>query len=90
LQQKAGVAKADLPRLVLKELCDNGLDEGGEVTFGRIPNGGYFIEDDGRGIEGTPQDIAGVRNLDAALIQTSRDDLLLGQIRDQHILGVTA
>jgi hypothetical protein len=31
LQQKAGVAKSKLRRLVVKELADNGLDEGGKV-----------------------------------------------------------
>jgi hypothetical protein len=58
LQQKAGVAKNRLVRLVMKELADNALDEGGEVRVGKLPNGGYFVEDDGGGIEGTPDDIA--------------------------------
>ena len=37
LQQRAGVAKNKLPRLVLKELADNGLDNGGEVRVGALP-----------------------------------------------------
>jgi hypothetical protein len=55
LQQKAGVAKDKLRRLVLKELTDNGLDEGGEVRIGDLPGpgGGYFVEDNARGIDGT-------------------------------------
>src|SRR2546421_8326367 len=58
LQQKAGVAKNELFRLVLKELVDNGLDEGAEVRVGSLPNGGYFIEDDAHGIAGTPEEVA--------------------------------
>jgi hypothetical protein len=50
LQQKAGVAKDKLRRLVLKELADNGLDEGGKVHIGELSGGGYFVEDEGRGI----------------------------------------
>jgi hypothetical protein len=58
LQQKAGVPKDKLRRLVLKELTDNGLDEGAEVRVGSLPNGGYFVEDNGRGIDGTSEEIA--------------------------------
>ena len=36
LQQKAGVAQDKLIRLVLKELTDNGLDTGAEVTVGEM------------------------------------------------------
>src|SRR5262245_31290116 len=36
LQQKAGVPKSKLIRLVLKELADNGLDEGGQVRVGKL------------------------------------------------------
>jgi hypothetical protein len=51
LQQKAGVEKSKLRRLVLKELADNGLDENAKVRIGELRNaGGYFVEDDGRGI----------------------------------------
>jgi hypothetical protein len=34
LQQKAGVEKSKLRRLVLKELADNGLDENAKVRIG--------------------------------------------------------
>src|SRR5215470_12775541 len=51
LEQKAGVPKQRLRRLVVKELTDNGLDEGGTVHIGELPNGGgYFVEDDGKGL----------------------------------------
>jgi hypothetical protein len=51
LQQKAGVSKNALSRLVLKELADNAHDTGAEVSIGELPEGGYFIEDNGQGIE---------------------------------------
>jgi hypothetical protein len=71
LQQKAGVAKHNLFRLVLKELTDNGLDEGAEVRVGSLPgNGGYFVEDDGRGIEGTPEQIAQLFSIARPMIST--------------------
>jgi hypothetical protein len=71
LQQKAGVTKADLPRLVLKELADNGLDEGAtKVSVGRRRNGGYFVEDNGSGIDGAPQDIATLFSIARPMIST--------------------
>jgi hypothetical protein len=42
LQQKAGVSKDKLTRLVLKELADNGLDTNAYVRIGELPNGGYL------------------------------------------------
>ena len=59
LMQKAGVAKELLTRLVMKELTDNALDAAGKVEVGKLPKKrGYFVEDMGNGIEGTPQEIA--------------------------------
>jgi len=48
------VHKSQLARLVLKELADNGLDNGAEVTAQAL-NGGYVVEDDGTGIDGALQ-----------------------------------
>ena len=57
LQQKAGVP-ANLPRrLVLKELGDNALDVSPVIRVGRIGDR-FFIEDDGPGLDGTPEEIA--------------------------------
>ena len=50
LQQKAGVAQDKLIRLVLKELTDNALDTGAEVTVGEY-DGGFFVEDEGPGLD---------------------------------------
>jgi len=57
LQQKAGVAAAQLRRLVLKELADNALDAGGRVDVG-LRGDTYLIEDDGSGLDGAPEEIA--------------------------------
>ncbi len=57
LQQKAGVPARLLRRLVLKELGDNALDVGG-IKYGTIAAGKYFVEDDGPGLDGTPEEIA--------------------------------
>src|SRR6516162_1184753 len=57
LQQKAGVPAELLIRLVLKELVDNALDTGARVEIAQT-RGGYFVEDDGPGIDGTPEEIA--------------------------------
>jgi hypothetical protein len=71
LQQKAGVPKDKLIRLVLKELTDNALDEGGQVRVGKLPNGGgYFVEDGGRGIDGAPADIARLFSISRPLVST--------------------
>jgi hypothetical protein len=70
LQQKAGVAKHNLFRLVLKELTDNGLDEGAQVRVGSLSNNGYFVEDDGRGIDGTPEEIAQLFSIARPMIST--------------------
>jgi hypothetical protein len=50
LQRKAGVAQDKLIRLVLKELTDNALDTGAEVTVGEY-DGGFFVEDEGPGLQ---------------------------------------
>jgi hypothetical protein len=62
LQQKAGVPAVSLRRLVLKELADNALDTGAEVRVGLVnPEKSldpFFVEDNGPGLDGTPEDIA--------------------------------
>jgi hypothetical protein len=71
LQQKAGVAKHNLFQLVLKELTDNGLDEDTKVRIGSLRgDGGYFVEDDGRGIDGTPEEIAQLFSIARPMIST--------------------
>jgi hypothetical protein len=70
LQQKAGVAQGKLRRLVLKELTDNALDTSASVRIGQLLDGGYFVEDDGDGIDGTPEDIARLFSIARPMIST--------------------
>jgi hypothetical protein len=69
-EQKAGVAKHKLPRLVMKEITDNALDEGRKARIGVLPDGGYFVEDDGGGIEGTPAEVARLFSISRPLLST--------------------
>jgi hypothetical protein len=68
LQQRAGVPKDRLRRLVLKELVDNGLDNCADVRTGKLPSGGYFVEDDGSGIE--PEDVASLFSIGRPMVST--------------------
>jgi hypothetical protein len=67
LQQKAGVAQGRLRRLVLKELTDNALDTGTAVRVGEIV-GGYFIEDEGPGLD--PGGVARLFSINRPLVST--------------------
>ena len=69
LQQKAGVPKSKLRRLVLKELADNAHDTGTQVRIGNH-SGGYFIENDGAGMDGTPEEIARAFSIARPLVST--------------------
>jgi hypothetical protein len=58
LSQKSGVPLNQLSRLVAKELADNSLDAGSKCEVGEMKGGGFFVQDNGPGIPGTPEDIA--------------------------------
>jgi hypothetical protein len=59
LGQKAGVAANLLRRLCLKELADNALDNNAATRVGQFgKDGRFFVEDDGPGLDGTPEHIA--------------------------------
>jgi hypothetical protein len=68
LQQRAGVTKERLRRLVLKELADNGLDTGATVSVGALPDGSYYVEDDGPGIE--PEQVARLFSIARPMVST--------------------
>ena len=71
LTQKAGTSRKHLARLVLKELADNGLDAGAKVNVGELPKAGsYFVEDDGPGIDGTPEEIARLYSIRRPLVSS--------------------
>jgi C4-dicarboxylate-specific signal transduction histidine kinase len=72
LQQKAGVAKNRLRQLVLKELTDNSLDTGAKVRTGHLGDNGCIIEDDGPGIDGTPEQIARMFSVNRPMISTKQ------------------
>jgi len=56
--------------LVLKELTDNALSTGAKVRFGSLSGGSYFVEDDGPGIGGTAEGIAGMFSIARPIIST--------------------
>ncbi len=74
LQQRAGVPKRLLPRLVVKELADNGLDNGAEVKIEAIAEDdavvGFVVQDDGTGIDGAPEDIARLFSISRRMVSS--------------------
>src|SRR5262249_57536274 len=62
LQQKAGVPEGRLRRLVMKEVADNALDAGTRMTWGFVADSEdlHFVEDNGPGLDRTPEAIAGL------------------------------
>jgi hypothetical protein len=70
LQQKAGFAKNELRRLVLKQLPDDALDKGAEVSIGELCSGEYFVEDDGHGIDGGSEQIAKLFSIARPMVST--------------------
>jgi hypothetical protein len=70
LQQKAGVPKNRLRQLVLKELVDNALETGAKVRTGHLGDNGYIIEDDGPGLDGTPEQVARMFSINRPMMST--------------------
>lgn len=72
LSQKAGVPASRLRRLVLKELVDNALDAGGQVTVGVLDRHGdrYFVQDTGPGLDKEPDEIARLFSINRPLVST--------------------
>lgn len=58
ISQLSGVPPECLRRLVAKELANNALDASGSCTVGELPDGVFFIEDNGPGIPGGPERVA--------------------------------
>lgn len=58
LCRRAGVSPEFIPRLVAKELADNAIDAGGSCRSGLLEDGGFFVEDDGGGIDGDDEAVA--------------------------------
>jgi hypothetical protein len=70
LSQRAGVPQNRLRRLVLKELVDNALDAGGSAKVGSRDENPYYVEDNGPGIDGTPEDIARLFSINRPLVSS--------------------
>jgi hypothetical protein len=71
LTQKAGTSRDKLTRLVMKELADNGLDAGAEVEVGKLPTKrGYYVDDNGPSIDGTPESIAYLFSIRRHMVST--------------------
>src|SRR5215213_10311397 len=51
LPQKAGCPRDRLRAMILKELVDNGLDAGADVTIGQVDADTWVVTDDGRGLD---------------------------------------
>lgn len=60
LTQKAGVPERWLPAVAVKELVDNALDARARCDVGLLDGNGFWVKNDGKGIEGTDADIAGL------------------------------
>jgi hypothetical protein len=58
ISQHSGVPPELLRRLLAKELADNALDAGGTCRVGELEGDGFFVEDDGPGIGGGPEEVA--------------------------------
>jgi hypothetical protein len=70
ISQKSGVEPGLLRRLVAKELADNSLDERATCRIGKLESGGFFVEDDGPGIAGAPEEIAELFSINRPLISS--------------------
>jgi hypothetical protein len=68
LGQKAGVTKGNIPKLVAKELVDNGCDAAGTCRVSLIHDGGLRIEDDGDGIPGSAEDLGRLFSVNRELV----------------------
>ena len=54
----------------MKEIADNGLDAGAEVEVGQLADRRYFVDDDGPGIDGTPEEIARLFSIRRPLVSS--------------------
>lgn len=75
LCQKAGVSPDRLRRVVMKELTDNALDVSDNARIGQTEDGGYFVQDEGPGIPGSPDEIAALFSLNRPLTSSKLERL---------------
>src|SRR5262249_45028774 len=66
------VQKRLLPRLVVKEITDNGLDSGAEVKIRSLPESGtYIIEEDGK-VSTARKDTARLFSINRPMVSTKQ------------------
>ncbi|MBI5055527.1 MAG: hypothetical protein HZB61_02775 [Nitrospirae bacterium] len=70
LKQVIGVDIHLLPKLVAKELTDNALDASSHCETGLLEGNGFFVEDYGKGISGTDEEIASLFSINRPLRST--------------------
>lgn len=75
LCQQAGVTPGQLRGVVIKELMDNALDVCDDARFGWSKDRGYYVEDSGAGIPGTPEEIAGLFSFGRSLASSKLERL---------------
>jgi hypothetical protein len=80
LTRRAGVPANLLRRLVIKEAADNGLDPNAKTWVGRTREGAFFIEDEGLGIPGSPEEIAYLFSMSRPLVSTKLRLILRGAL----------
>lgn len=94
LPQQAGVSKFLLPRLIAKELIDNALDTGAEVSIQHIEEDIFkdtiIVKDFGQGFGGSNEEIANLFSIKRPLTSSKRFRLPLRGALGNGLRVVTA
>src|SRR5512135_1087491 len=72
LCRKAGASQDKLTMVVAKELADNALDAAGGCEVGLLEDNGFFVHDEGGGIEGDERAIAALFSINRPLRSSKR------------------
>jgi hypothetical protein len=70
LAQKAGVPVSQLAAVATKELAENALDVSDRCRFDTCGENGFYVEDDGPGLPGTPEEIAALFSIRRPLLSS--------------------
>lgn len=70
IQQRTGIKKIHFGKAVVKELLDNALDASSFCRFGFLTDGGFFIENIGKGLLGNDDEIADLFSINRPLRST--------------------
>src|SRR5512135_720720 len=72
LCRKAGASQDKLTMVVAKELADNALDAAGGCEVGLLEDNGFFVHDEGGGIQGDDRAIAALFSINRPLRSSKR------------------